>query len=206
MAFSLSLSLKACTNCNLYVLQRNSFFKVFHTSFGDVQFQTGALVDFRGLRMKVCRTFSIVSSAAQGRHWLGSLWDTRPVSTNRFYHTKMVILWGDFLWYLVLNFLWTEVRDCDLWNHKQHCTRSAPLYDSTMTGRISKQLCTNGMPPNGLNKNLRTWRDFWNVPDQIVTSSSEVTTADFWVMNLGTPCNSYTVCTFIISTRYSSCS
>jgi len=36
------------------------------------------------------------------------------------------------------------------------------------TGLISKQLCTNGMPSDGLNKNLQTRRKFRSVPDQIV--------------------------------------
>ena len=45
----------------------------------------------------------------------------------------------------------------------------------------------SGMPSGGLNENLRTRRNFWNVPDQIVTSSSEVITADFCTTNLGKP-------------------
>jgi hypothetical protein len=39
------------------------------------------------------------------------------------------------------------------------------LHRYTMNGRISKQLCSSGMPPSGLNENLSTWHDFWNVPD-----------------------------------------
>ena len=39
-----------------------------------------------------------------------------------------------------------------------------------------------------LNENSRTMRNFWNVPDQIVTTSPEVMTADFCITNLGTPC------------------
>jgi len=34
------------------------------------------------------------------------------------------------------------------------------VYNSTMTGRFSKQLCTNGMPSGSLNENLRTRHDF----------------------------------------------
>jgi hypothetical protein len=40
----------------------------------------------------------------------------------------------------------------------------------------------------GLNKNLRTMRNFCNVSDQIISTSSGVTTADFCINNLGTPC------------------
>jgi hypothetical protein len=47
------------------------------------------LVDFRGLRTTVSCTFSVVSSATQGRPWPGSLWDTQPVWTNRLYHAKI---------------------------------------------------------------------------------------------------------------------
>jgi hypothetical protein len=85
----------------------------------------GSLVDYRWLRTKVCLIFSIVSSATHQvtLDWLS--WHTRPVSANRFYHLKMVILGGDFFLYLVLNFLWTEVGDCASWNHKQRCTRAA---------------------------------------------------------------------------------
>ena len=64
--------------------------------------------------------------------------------------------------------------------HKQPCARSAPVYDSMMTGRICKQLCTSGMLSGGLNENWRTGRNFLNVLDQIVTSSSEVNDSRFW--------------------------
>ena len=53
-------------------------------------------------------------------------------------------------------------------------TCSALVCNSMMTGRICKQLCTSGMPSGSSNENLRTRRNLWNVPDQIVTSSSEV--------------------------------
>jgi len=75
--------------------------------------------------------------------------------------------------------------DCDSWNHKQHCAGFTPVYDPMMTGRISKQFCTSGVPSGGLSENLRTRRNFWNVPDQIVTSSSGVMTAVFFTSNLG---------------------
>ena len=78
------------------------------------------------------------------------------------------------------------MKDCDSWNHKQHRAGFTLVYDPMMmTGRISKQFCTSGVPSGGLNENLRTKRNFWNVPDQIVTSSSWVTTAVFFMSNLG---------------------
>ena len=40
----------------------------------------------------------------------------------------------------------------------------------------------------GLTENLRTMRYFCNVSDQIISPSSEVTTADFCITNLETPC------------------
>jgi hypothetical protein len=82
----------------------------------------------------------------------------------------------------------TEAGNCDSCIHKQHCAHSAPVYDSMMTGRISKQLCSRKMPSGGLNEKLRTRQNFWNVPDNIVTSSSEVMKVDFCITNLGTPC------------------
>ena len=56
--------------------------------------------------------------------------------------------------------------------------------------KISKQHCTIGMPSGGSNENTRTRSNFRDVPDQTVTSSSEVMTADFFfcITNLGTPC------------------
>ena len=36
-------------------------------------------------------------------------------------------------------------------DHKQHCALSSPAYNCMTTGRISKQLCTSGMPSSGLN-------------------------------------------------------
>jgi hypothetical protein len=33
-----------------------------------------------------------------------------------------------FLWYVVQNFLWTEVGDWDSGNNELHCTRSEPVY------------------------------------------------------------------------------
>jgi hypothetical protein len=50
-------------------------------------------------------------------------------------------------------------------------------------------LCTSGMSSGGLNKNLRTRRDFWGVTGQIVISSSNVMTADFCITNWGEPCS-----------------
>ena len=46
--------------------------------------------------------------------------------------------------------------------------------------KISKQHCTIGMPSGGSNENTRTRSNFRDVPDQTVTSSSEVMTADFF--------------------------
>jgi hypothetical protein len=57
-----------------------------------------------------------------------------------------------------------------------------------MNGMISKQLCTRQMPSGGLNENLRTRHNFQNVPEDIVTSSSEVMTVDFCITDLGMPC------------------
>ena len=34
---------------------------------------------------------------------------------------------------------------------------SAPVYDSMMTGRASKQLCASGMPSGGLEWKLENW-------------------------------------------------
>jgi hypothetical protein len=59
-----------------------------------------------------------------------------------------------------------------------------------ITGKISKRLCTSGMPSSGLNENLRTGRNFLNLPDQILISSSELMTADFCMTDLGTLCSS----------------
>ena len=58
---------------------------------------------------------------------------------------------------------------------------------SMMTGRISKQLCTSGMPSGGLDENMKTRHNFLNVPDQIATSDSEDMTAYFCITNLGMP-------------------
>jgi hypothetical protein len=44
------------------------------------------------------------------------------------------------------------------------------------------------MSSGGLNENLTTRRNFWNVPNQIVTSFSEFMEANFCVTNLGTLC------------------
>ena len=99
--------------------------------------------------------------------------------SNTAYFFRHCFIYLLILWHLVLKFLWTEVKDCDSWNHKQHCAGFTPVYDPNMTGKISKQLCTSGVPSGGLNGNLRTRRSFWNVPDQIVTSSSRVMTAVF---------------------------
>jgi len=49
------------------------------------------------------------------------------------------------------------------------------------------QLCMGGMPSGGLNENLRIRLNVWNTPDQTVTSTSEVTKADFCITNLGRP-------------------
>ena len=54
----------------------------------------------------------------------------------------------------------TEVGNCDSCNHKQHCMHSTPVYNSMMTGMISKQLCTRQMPSGGLNENLTTRHNF----------------------------------------------
>jgi len=97
-----------------------------------------------------------------------------------------------FLWYVVQNFLWTEVGDWDSENNKIHFTRFVPVYDSIMIVRTSKQLCNSGMASWGrggvLNEKLRTMRNSWNVPDKIISPSSEITTADFCITNLWTPC------------------
>jgi len=50
---------------------------------------------------------------------------------------------------------------------------------SKLTVRISGQLCTRGMPSDRLNENLRSRRSFRSLPDQIVTSVSDVKTAEF---------------------------
>jgi hypothetical protein len=47
-----------------------------------------------------------------------------------------------------------EAEDGDSWNHTQNSAHSTLVYDSVMTGRISKQLCTSGMPSGDLNE---TW-------------------------------------------------
>ena len=44
-----------------------------------------------------------------------------------------------------------------------------------------RTLYTSGMSSGGFNKNLRARHDSWNVPSQIATSSSKVTTADFCI-------------------------
>jgi hypothetical protein len=63
-----------------------------------------------GLWMKVCCTFYVVSSATHSQHWRhGSLWDTHPVSINQLYRAKLVIVWGDFFLYSVLNLLWLKL-------------------------------------------------------------------------------------------------
>jgi hypothetical protein len=104
------------------------------------------------------------------------------------YHTTILILWGDFLWYLVLNFLWMEVGDCEWWNHKQHCTCFTPVYDS-MTGRISKQLCMSGMPSE-----WGVWMKTWGLGTTFEMYLTKLLllvrklTADFYLTNLGVPC------------------
>jgi hypothetical protein len=65
--------------------------------------------------------------------------------------------------------------------------RTAPLYDSMMPGRISKQLCASGMPSGGLNENLRARRNVWNSRDPVVNFSSEIMTADFCIIDLWMP-------------------
>ena len=73
MSLSVSHSLKACTSCNLHDLQRSSFLRTFHTAvFWTCHFNQAHSVDSRGLRTKLCRTFSIVSPATQRRRWSGS--------------------------------------------------------------------------------------------------------------------------------------
>jgi hypothetical protein len=81
-----------------------------------------------------------------------------------------------------------DVKSGGRGGHKQHCSRLAPIHDSMMTGRIYKQLYTSGTPSGGLNDNLKTRRNFWNVRDQVVIYSSEVITAGFCITKLGTPC------------------
>jgi hypothetical protein len=51
-------------------------------------------------------------------------------------------------------------------------------------GKISKHLCTDGLPSGGLHENVKIRRNFWNVPDQIVTSNSGVKTVDFLVQSV----------------------
>ena len=62
----------------------------------------------------------------------------------------------------------------------------------TATARLrwerTSQLRTSRMPSGGLNGNLRTRRNFWDISDQIVTSNSEVMTAEFCITNLRTSC------------------
>jgi hypothetical protein len=122
----------------------------------------------------------------------GSQWDTQTVSTNRLYHAKIVILWGECLCYFVLNCLLTEVVN--------YMSRKPPPQWALRNGipthvaflilnhGPSQQRCTSGMPSGGVNENLRTRRNFWNLVDQIISSSSEVMTADFCITYLGTPC------------------
>ena len=85
----MSPSLKAYTDCKLHGLLSNRLFKIFQTVIlGKFNSKLAGSVDFRGLRTKFCRSFSIVSSATYDRPWPGSLWDTQPFSTNLFYHAK----------------------------------------------------------------------------------------------------------------------
>ena len=103
--FSSSPSLEACTVCNLYGLQRNTFFRIFHTVvLGTFNSKLERLVDFRGLRTKVSCIFSVVPSATQSRPWSGSLWGTQPSSTHRLYHAVAFILWAGFsdIWSWIL--------------------------------------------------------------------------------------------------------
>jgi len=130
-----------------------------------------------------CRAGDFLSSRLQHKSDPGL---TSCEIHNQFQRTDCTTLtqsfFGSFFWYyLVLNFLWTEVGDCDLWHHKQHCACPAPVRGCMMTGRIYKQLCTSWMPSGGSNEHL-TKRDFWQVSDQIVTYISEVMTADICIM------------------------
>jgi hypothetical protein len=64
-----------------------------------------------------------------------------PNRLCRPYLVKIVIIWGDFVWYVVLYTLWTEVGVWQSWNHKQHCARSAPLYNAMMNGSFALLKC-----------------------------------------------------------------
>ena len=83
------------------------------------------LLDFRGLRTKVCRTIAIVSSSTQNRPWPGCIWDTQTDLTNPLYHAKIAILWGrrgvilcDTWSWIFSERKWTiAIRDTT----KQHC-------------------------------------------------------------------------------------
>jgi hypothetical protein len=77
--------------CNIHLTAINRYSKVFD------------VVDL------VCCTFYVVSSATHSQHWHGSVWDMQPVSMNQLYHAKIVIVWGDFFIYSVLNFLWLKL-------------------------------------------------------------------------------------------------
>jgi hypothetical protein len=99
------------------------------------------LVDFCGLRTKVCRTFSIVSSSTQGRLWPGCVWDTQTDLTNRLYYAKIaflffgggVILCDTWSW-IFSEWKWaTAVRDTT----NNSAARSTSLYESMMTSWIS---------------------------------------------------------------------
>jgi hypothetical protein len=105
---------------------------------GTFYFKMARFVDFRGLRTKVCRTFSIVSSSTQGRHSTGCIWDTHTALTNRLYHAKIAVLWGVILcdtWSWIFSERNWAIAVRDTTNNT--AARSAPIYDFMMTGRIS---------------------------------------------------------------------
>jgi hypothetical protein len=63
---------------------------------GTFNSKLACLFDFCGVRTKVCRIFSTISSATHGRPWPYLLSDTQLLSTNGFYPAKIVIIWRDF--------------------------------------------------------------------------------------------------------------
>jgi hypothetical protein len=72
-----------------------------------------------------------------------------------------------------------ESRGVKSGGRDSHAILTFHHFQSMMTGRIFKHLCSSGMPSGCLNGNLRTRRNFSNVRDRNVTSNSEATTSDF---------------------------
>jgi hypothetical protein len=97
-------------------------------------------------------------------------------NTAHFFRHCFIYLFCDILFWIFSERKW-RIAICETTNNT---VRASHRYDRMMTARISKQPCTSGVPSGGLNENLRTGRNFLNVLDQIVTSSSEVNDSRFW--------------------------